>query len=124
MSVLSQNPGKLTAREGWRSGKEAAAPQGYLSESPSFINLFIVLVMWPMLLQVVFNQKLRSRKDALSVNTLKKYHNTQFVWHCKKTKSLINSYTVVTENKSQLAGEKMLREGRNYKMENKIFLST
>lgn len=120
MSVLSQNPGKLTAREGWRSGKEAAAPQGYLSESPSFINLFIVLLTWPTLLQVVFNQKLRSRKDALSVNTLKKYRNTQFVWRCKKTKS----HTVVTENKSQLAGEKMLREGRNYKMENKIFLST
>lgn len=87
MSVLSQNPGKLTAREGWRNGKEAAAPQGYLSESPSFINLFIVLVTWPTLLQVVFNQKLRSRKDALSVNTLKKYRNTQFVWHCKKNKS-------------------------------------
>lgn len=30
MSVLSQNPGKQTAREDWRSGEETAAPQGYL----------------------------------------------------------------------------------------------
>lgn len=72
MSALSQNPGKLRAREDWGSGEETAAPQGYLSEGPSFRNMFIVLVMWPMLLQVVFNQKLRSGKDDLSVKTLKK----------------------------------------------------
>lgn len=96
---------KTDSQGDWRSGKETAAPQGYLSESPSIMNLFIALVKWPMLLQVVFNQKLRSGKDDLSVKTSKKYINAQFVWYCKKKNK---SHTVVTENKRKLAGEKML----------------
>lgn len=71
LSILSQNPGKLTAREDWRSEKQAAAPQGYFSQSTSFMDLFLVLIIRPTLLQVVFNKKLRSGKDYLSVNTLK-----------------------------------------------------
>lgn len=73
-----------------------------------------MLIMWPMLLQVVFNQKLRNGKDYLSVNTLKNTVMLNLLCTIKKKKK--KSHSLVTEKASQLAGKKMLQEGHNHKM--------
>lgn len=54
--MLSQTPGNLTARKD-RSDEEAAALQGYFSQSASFRDLFLVLVIWPKLLHAACNKK-------------------------------------------------------------------
>lgn len=63
--MLSQTPGNLTARKNRRSDEEAAALQGYFSQSASFTDLFLVLVMWPKLLHAAFNQKLPKMRKVI-----------------------------------------------------------
>lgn len=72
-------------------------------------DLLLVLVMWPKLLQVINN--FQKWESYLSVNTFKNYSNV--LWALLK--KIITYLCLVTENEGQLAGEKMLQEGHNYK---------
>lgn len=110
--MLRSYSGKLTARENKRTDEEAAALQGYFSQMLHPETCFLCLVMRPKLLQVINN--FQKWESYLSVNTFKNYSNV-VLWVLLKIIIIISYPCLVTENQGQLAGEKTLQEGHDYK---------
>lgn len=48
------------------------------------MDLFLVLIIRPTLLQVVFNQKIKKWESLFVSEYFEEYCNAQFIWHYKK----------------------------------------